>query len=124
MKESISVAVPVTGQWDVVVAGGGPAGCAAAAAAAREGARTLLVEATGCLGGMGTSGLVPAWMPWWDGARPLLGGIAERIIRASIAGMPQADLSSWRGYVPIDAEALKRLYDELAREAQIERFVE
>ena len=64
MKESISVAVPVTGQWDVVVAGGGPAGCAAAAAAAREGARTLLVEATGCLGGMGTSGLVPAWMPW------------------------------------------------------------
>ena len=37
--------------WDVIVVGGGPAGCTAAAAAAREGAKTLLVEGTGCLGG-------------------------------------------------------------------------
>ena len=44
--------------WDVIVVGGGPAGCTAAAAAAREGAATLLIEATGALGGMGTSGLV------------------------------------------------------------------
>ena len=41
--------------WDVLVAGGGPAGCAAATAAAREGARTLLLEGTGILGGLGTS---------------------------------------------------------------------
>jgi len=52
--------------YDVIVFGGGPAGCTAAAAAARDGARTLLVEATGALGGMGTVGLLPAWCPFSD----------------------------------------------------------
>jgi len=46
---------PVYGDYDVVVLGGGPAGIAAAAAAARHGARTLLVERYGFLGGMGTA---------------------------------------------------------------------
>ena len=46
-------------EYDVVVLGGEPSGCAAAAAAARNGARTLLIEATGALRGMGTAGLVP-----------------------------------------------------------------
>jgi flavin-dependent dehydrogenase len=43
--------LPMDDAWDVVIAGGGPSGCAAAIAAAREGARTLLVEGTGMLGG-------------------------------------------------------------------------
>jgi len=43
---------------DVLVAGGGSAGLAAAVAAARSGARTLLVERQGVLGGMATSALV------------------------------------------------------------------
>ena len=46
---------PVLGHWDVVVVGGGPAGMAAAVSAARHGARTLLVERYGFLGGMGTA---------------------------------------------------------------------
>ena len=46
---------PVFGEFDVVVLGGGPAGIAAAASAARCGARTLLVERYGFLGGMGTA---------------------------------------------------------------------
>ncbi len=41
-------------KYDVVVAGGGSAGVAAAVAAARIGARTLLVEAAGFLGGAAT----------------------------------------------------------------------
>ena len=52
--------IPMDDSWDVIVAGGGPAGCAAATAAAREGAKTLLIEQTDSLGGMGTSALVPA----------------------------------------------------------------
>jgi hypothetical protein len=43
---------------DVLVAGGGSAGIAAAVAAARSGARTLLVEWHGTLGGMATAALV------------------------------------------------------------------
>ncbi len=44
--------------YDVAVIGGGSAGLAAAVASARQGARTLLVERHGFLGGMGTASLV------------------------------------------------------------------
>ncbi len=43
---------------DVAVIGGGSAGLAAAVTAARSGARTLLIERHGFLGGMGTASLV------------------------------------------------------------------
>jgi hypothetical protein len=46
----------VFGEFDVGVLGGGPAGLAAAVSAARGGARTILVERYGFLGGMGTAG--------------------------------------------------------------------
>jgi hypothetical protein len=45
-------------QYDVLVCGGGPAGFSAAVNAARLGAKTLVVERYGRLGGMGVSGLV------------------------------------------------------------------
>ena len=48
--------VPLLAECDVLVVGGGPAGIAAAVCAARHGARTLLVERYGFLGGMGTAG--------------------------------------------------------------------
>ncbi|NOU36945.1 MAG: FAD-dependent oxidoreductase [Kiritimatiellaceae bacterium] len=98
--------------WDVIVAGGGPAGCAAAAAAAREGAKTLLIEATGALGGMGTSGLVPAWCPFTDKNRIIYGGMAEQILRQCISGMPHVPKECF-DWIPIDAELLKRIYDDL-----------
>lgn len=45
----------------VIVAGGGPAGAMAAIASARGGADTLLIERSGCVGGIWTSGLL-SWM--------------------------------------------------------------
>ncbi len=53
-----SLETPVTRHYDVVVVGGGPAGSCAAIAAARNGAKTLIVERQGYLGGMLTGGMV------------------------------------------------------------------
>ena len=50
--------------FDVVVAGGGLSGVAAAIAAAREGAKVLIIERYGFLGGMATAGLVNPFMPY------------------------------------------------------------
>ena len=50
--------VPVLDEVDVLVSGAGVSGCAAAASAARAGARTLLVERNGFLGGVATASLM------------------------------------------------------------------
>jgi hypothetical protein len=105
--------------WDVIVAGGGPAGCTAAAAAAREGARTLLLERTCCLGGMGTAGLVPAWCPFSDHEKVIYRGLAEKVFRASTAGLPHVSPQQL-DWVPIDPERLKRVYDDLLVSAGVE----
>jgi len=51
-------AVPVVGQYDVVVVGGGTGGAPAGIAAARQEARTLVIEYLHGLGGVGTLGLI------------------------------------------------------------------
>ncbi len=55
--------IPLAHEADVIVLGGGPGGVAAAVMAAREGARTLLIERYGCLGGMASVGEVHPFMP-------------------------------------------------------------
>ena len=80
--------IAVDDRWDVIVIGGGPAGCTAAISAAREGAKTLLIEAMGQLGGMGTAGMVPAWCPFSDGEKIIYRGLAEKIFEASRKGVP------------------------------------
>lgn len=47
--------------YDIVVAGGGPSGLAAAIAARYYGARVLIVEREGVLGGMSTAGQLTCW---------------------------------------------------------------
>lgn len=119
--------IPVEEGFDLIVAGGGPAGAAAAICAGRLGAKVLLLEATGCLGGMGTSALVSAWSDLADGSRMLVGGIGEEIIETmySRGGFrPGVDTASWRtrlhGGVGFNAETLKLLLDDLCLAARVE----
>ncbi|MGC9327928.1 MAG: FAD-dependent oxidoreductase, partial [Candidatus Hinthialibacter sp.] len=51
-------ALPVIGEYDVVVVGGGTGGAPAGIAAARQGAKTLVLEYLHGLGGVGTLGLI------------------------------------------------------------------
>jgi hypothetical protein len=116
MSYSLKREIPVLDGWDVIVAGGGPAGCAAATAAAREGAKTLLIEATGILGGMGTSGLVPAWCPYSDKEQIIYRGIAVEVLNACKAEMPHVKDNDI-DWVPIDHELLKRVYDKMVTDS-------
>ncbi|CAG7640585.1 hypothetical protein PAESOLCIP111_04151 [Paenibacillus solanacearum] len=66
---------------DVVVCGGGPAGINAAIAAGRSGAKTVLVERYGFVGGMSTAALVYPWMTFHTTeGKQVIGGIAQEII--------------------------------------------
>ena len=110
-----SRSIPLNTDYDVIVVGGGPSGCTAAAAAARTGAKTLLLEATGSLGGMGTSGLVPAWCPFSDKEKIIYRGLAETVFERSKALSPHVAPTDV-DWVPIDPEGLKRIYDDLMQE--------
>ncbi len=108
--------LPLDESWDVIVVGGGPAGCAAATASAREGARTLLLEATSMLGGMGTAGLVPCFCGYDDGQTFIARGLAEHVRCALRDAMPhfQKDMEQDAfAAPPIDPERLKRVYDDM-----------
>ena len=87
MKVSFSREIVLNTDYDVIVVGGGPSGCTSAIAAAREGAKTLLIEATGMLGGMGTAGLVPAWCPFSDGEKTIYRGLAQKIFEMTKSRM-------------------------------------
>ena len=110
--------ISIDDQWNVVVVGGGPSGCTAAIAAAREGAKTLLIEATGALGGMGTSGLLNAWCPFTDGEKIIYKGLAEKILMESKKGTPHVPSNSY-DWQPINTEQLKRVYDDMVLNAGV-----
>ncbi|MCM3746603.1 FAD-dependent oxidoreductase [Paenibacillus pasadenensis] len=107
--------LPLSYTPDVVVAGGGASGIAAAIAAARNGARTLLIEQRGYLGGMATAALVPSFCPFTDGEKPVIRGIGLDLMEKMKQASGEAFLSAYKeqlDWVPIDVEALKRVYDE------------
>ena len=69
--------IPIVDSVDVLVAGSGPAGFSAAIHAGRIGARTMLIEQAGDVGGIATAGL----MSHWTGNTR--GGFYEEIVERS-----------------------------------------
>ncbi|WP_372933514.1 FAD-dependent oxidoreductase, partial [Mariniphaga sediminis] len=119
--------IPVSGKYDVVIAGGGPAGVAAAVCSARLGAKVLLLEATGCLGGMGTSGLVTAFDPMANGKELLVGGFMREILfdmyKRGFLGpqeKPEVFTKAYHHWTPFNAEGYKLLLDEKVVDAGVE----
>ncbi len=119
--------IPVEDGFDLVVAGGGPAGAAAAVCAARLGAKVLLAEATGCLGGMGTSGLVTAFDPMANGEEMLVGGLMREIVttmheRGFLAPHVTREFySKWfHCWTPFNPEGYKLVLDDLVTAARVD----
>ena len=124
--------------YNVIVAGGGLTGVAAAVASARGGARTLLIERYGCLGGMATVGHVNPFMPYYQAERAAPGqevvrGIflemLERLKKESnvLIELRKSDGSRgddpghkprlWPGNTAFDTEVLKWILDEIVLES-------
>ena len=84
---------------DVLASGGGMAGTVAAIAAARQGARTVLFERHGFLGGAATAGAVGQFVGWETRAgRRVIAGIAEEIVQRleAMGGSAATAISSCR----------------------------
>ncbi|WP_394796278.1 FAD-dependent oxidoreductase [Armatimonas sp.] len=121
--------LPITFETDVCVVGGGPTGIAAALSAARNGARVLLIERMGFLGGSATAMQVPAFAPFSDRTKAIVRGIGWEVMteHQRRLGHPLPDPDSYHkpqdsgrmDWVPIDVELLKRLYDELCETAGV-----
>ncbi|MEK3883749.1 FAD-dependent oxidoreductase [Paenibacillus sp. PL2-23] len=110
---------------DIVVCGGGPAGINAALAAGRSGAKTLLIERYGFLGGMSTIALVYPWMTFHTtGGKQVIGGIAQEIVdRLQAEGASPGHVRDTVGFVntitPYDPEVYKTLIVDMLHEAGV-----
>jgi len=108
--------------WDVIVLGGGPSGAIAATAAGSIGAKTLLVEKQGFLGGSLTSMGVGPMMSFHNkSGRQVVKGIPQRLIdrlmaRGASPGHVPDSITYCSTVTPFDSEALKQELEGLASE--------
>jgi hypothetical protein len=119
--------------YDVVVAGGGMAGIAAAIAAARNGAKTLLIEKAGWLGGMGITGAtglhsffnIFGQFPGSERLRVVAGIAQELVDRVQAMGGGVGHVLMERGLnflsmiTPVEPETFKLAAIQLCQEAGV-----
>ena len=99
---------------DVVVCGAGPAGVAAAVSAARKGARTLLLEQHGCLGGIWTAGLL-SWLLDCSNKK----GVMEEITRRMADRGARTVTAGGKPTSAYDVEVMKLVLELLCEEAGV-----
>ncbi len=118
MKQiSITRSIPVKYTADICIVGAGPAGVAAAVTAARRGGHVLLIDGTAMPGGMSTAALVPVFMNCTDGVNFLPAGFGTEVIDRLQA---LAARRNFERHNTINAEHLKRVYEELLTESGVE----
>lgn len=141
--------IKVCHEADVIVVGGGPGGHSAAVAAARNGARTVLIERYGHLGGMATGGLVIQLLLMSDSTgEQLVGGLCQEwidrlrpvggVLVPDYADLGSTDpdvLARWRRILftvvggrirltaTVDPELLKCALNDMVEEAGVKLFL-
>lgn len=115
MKVKYNKSLDIRYDVNILVAGGGPAGVAAAVFAKRSGADVMLIEGAACLGGLGTTGLVPAFMQFTNGVDFLAGGFGQEILQRMYDNDGKVEGKPWS----IKVEALKKAYDDVMADADI-----
>ena len=141
--------INVCHEADVVVVGGGPGGHSAAVAAARNGARTVLIERYGHLGGMATGGLVIQLLLMSDGTNePQIAGLSQEWIdrlnplggvlvpkMEELGSSDEIIVSRWRRILfvvvggkvrltaTIDPELLKCVLNDMVEEAVVKLYL-
>lgn len=112
--------------YDVIVVGGGVSGSHAAIASAKTGAKTLLIEQFGFLGGSLTAMGVGPMMTFHNkaGKQLVFGSPNEMVNRLKEKGASPGHILDGTGYcstvTPFDAEMLKVVLEDMVREAGAE----
>ena len=111
--------------FDMIVVGGGISGAVAAISAGRGGARVLLIDNNGYLGGTLTACGVGPMMTFHAGETQVVQGITDEVIRRLVKkGLSPGHIFDTTGYTytvtPFDNEGLKLELEEMARECGVE----
>lgn len=106
--------ISIMKNYDVIVAGSGPAGVAAAITAGRQGAKTLLIESLGRVGGISTSGMMSHFT----------GTVGNKIYHEILERAAEKNIfAPNKKTITIDPEFLTVTYIEMLEEAKVETLL-